>query len=162
MFDEAMQALEQGTIKGSEHFLNVGAQITSADHVAFDHLYRLELLNATYDKILVGASGRFWVHNAPVSTLLGTEDFKLWEIRDADGKQVFVAHAANAVYENNWWANIRKVLNDMQSVPKLYGDVVVFRYQRPITWTMKELQREMMAFVVQRYGNNNTQYKFSP
>lgn len=102
------------------------------------------------------------MHNAPVSTLLGTEDFKLWEIRDADGKQVFVAHAANAVYENNWWANIRKVLNDMQSVPKLYGDVVVFRYQRPITWTMKELQREMMAFVVQRYGNNNTQYKFSP
>jgi hypothetical protein len=161
MFDEAMQALAEQTMKGSETFLTLGACMQPCDHKAFDMIYRLELANASYDKILVGTSGNFWLHNAPVSVLLGTTAFKLWEIRDDAGKQVFIAHDRDATTENKWWSDIRAVLQNIPALPVLYGDLVVFRYQRPIAWTMKQLKREMLSFVVQRYGNNNPQYKFS-
>ena len=162
MYDEAMAALEQQTMNSTEHFLSIGARVDCTDRPTFNMIYDLELVNASYDKLLIGEQGRFWKHNAPVSMLLSTCKFSLWDIRDVEGKQLLIAYDLRATKENKWWATIRAVFNNLKTIPVLCGDLVVFKYQRPLQWTMKELQREVLNFVAQRYGNNNAQYKFSP
>lgn len=130
------------------------------DDPVFSIIYNTELCHESFRKLVCCQDGRFQITSAPVGLILNC-DWRIWELKNNGGDSILIAYDPQSQDENVFWREIRAVMSDIPSVPFMFGDLVVFRFGKPVNWTPKELQRELMTFVATRYGHLRADHKFS-
>ncbi len=141
-----------------EKYLRRGAAINDP---VFVLLYAEELNKETYIKIHVDMAGQVAGTTAPVGLILGTKNWRIWDLRGEDNKHIYVAYNPKAHTFNPYWETLRKTHADGANVlPQMKGALVAFRLERSLDWSEPQLQRELLNWLVAHYVTKTT-YKFS-
>ena len=143
-------------IRDREDYLRLGAEITVPEFVLS---YSAELGKETYRKLFLTQKGDCFETDCPVGLLLMIPNWRLWQLSSYDGDHVYIAYDADAAKRNKWYQYVNSKLPWKMKVPRMNGDLVVFKKEAPVVWNELEWRRELMNFLVTRYGRK-TDYKF--
>lgn len=149
------QLLQSKTVSDREKFLSLGSSVCSPGLVI---LYNELLNDATFSKVYLKVDGWYEITTAPISMLVGTNDWRWWRIGT---NHLHIGYDSKATKINAWWDCVRSAMHGQQDkVPQMYGDIVLFRWNDSLSWTELDARRELINALVCRYLRK-TQYKFS-
>ncbi len=121
-------------------------------------IYNETLGEQTYTKLLLSADGECMATNCPVDLLMNNK-WRVWELRDAAEHNVYIAYQSESTNENKFWSKLRDTMGFTDKIPQMFGDLVVFRYCRPVMWNELQLRRELNNWLIMRYRHGDP-YKF--
>lgn len=133
----------------------LGAEIETPGQVM---IYGEQLGKESFQKLYIDADGVVESTNCPLSILMHCEAWRVWQLRGANGRDIFIAYDPKAARENPFWRKLREAMHNTR-VPALHGELTVFQHGRPVVWDELDLRRELNNFLVRRYRQSD-QYTF--
>ena len=137
-------------------FLLRGAQIESP---GLEMMFNEFLGSETYRKCALCQTAEYGLITTPVSIFLQTQNWRVWDLNRG---KLYIGYDPAAKKVNRWWHNLRKAEVDKtkRALPRMYGDIVVFRPYDNLSCEEHELREELINFAIARFCAG-TRYNFS-
>ncbi len=141
-----------GKIADRESWLRMGAEITEPGFVV---LYNTVLTSEMYHKALLSVHGTYRHTSAPVSIVLGTNKWRIWQMGKRNN--IYIGYDPESRVRNQWWDALSKTLGETISsrIPEMFGPLAVFAMDDSITYNELEMRREIINFLVSRYRHDS-------
>lgn len=105
----------------------------------------------TYRKLMIETEGTVWGTTAPVEVCVG-DQYRVWRLSD----KLLIGYDPEAFLENRWWKDLMsKLPEQLQRVPRMYGDLCVYVHWNSLEWDELVLRRELINWLVCKYKRHH-------